>query len=108
MDEAMRRAQHDMSAPPHGHGAYERLLAACQAQPPVRMAIVHPCSDEAVEAAIEARDRGLIVPVFVGPAARITASAAAAGVDISGIELVSTPHSHASAETAVAMIRAGR
>jgi phosphotransacetylase len=45
---------------------------------------------------------------LVGPAARIEKAAAEAGVDISAFEIVSTPHSHASAEKAVELVRAGR
>jgi phosphate acetyltransferase len=89
------------------HGGYERLLAACKSLPPVRMAVVHPCSIEALEAALEARDNGLIVPVLVGPEARIRALAKDAGLDLAGIEIVTTGHSHASAEAAVALARSG-
>jgi len=90
------------------HGGYERLLAACKSLPPVRMAVVHPCSVEAQEAALEARDQELIVPVFVGPEARILALAKEGGLDLAGIEIVATEHSHASAATAVALARNGR
>jgi phosphotransacetylase len=44
----------------------------------------------------------------VGPAARIRAVAAEAGLDLGELELVDTPHSHASAAKAVELIRAGR
>ena len=97
----------EQTHPPGKHGGYERLLAACKSRPPVRMAIVHPCSVEALEAALEARDNGLIVPVLVGPEARIRALAIDAALDLGGIEIVTTEHSHASAETAVALARNG-
>jgi phosphate acetyltransferase len=57
---------------------------------------------------VAAAARGLIAPVLVGPAARISATAKAAGLDIGGLPLVDTPHSHASAERAVALVREGR
>ncbi len=98
----------EQTHPPGKHGGYERLLAACKSRPPVRMAIVHPCSVEALEAALEARDNGLIVPVLVGPEARIRALAKDAALNLGGIEIVTTEHSHASAETAVALARNGR
>jgi len=91
----------------HKHGGYERLLAAAKAHPPVKMAVVHPCSVEALEAALEARDEGLIVPLLVGPSARIAALAREHSLDIAGIEIVATEHSHASAAAAVALIRSG-
>jgi phosphate acetyltransferase len=98
----------DQTSAPRKHGGYERLLAACKSLPPVRMAIVHPCSIEALEAALEARDNGLIVPVLVGPEGRIRALAREGALDLAGIEIVATEHSHASAETAVALARSGR
>ena len=97
----------DQPPPSRKHGGYERLLAACKSLPPVRMAVVHPCSVEALEAALEARDNGLIVPVLVGPEARIRALAKDGALDLAGIEIVTTEHSHASAETAVALARSG-
>jgi phosphotransacetylase len=57
--------------------------------------------------ALEAAKRGLIVPVLVGPPARIRAVAGAQGADLAGLRIVATEHSHASAEAAVALARAG-
>jgi phosphotransacetylase len=71
------------------------------------MAVVHPCDAEALEAALEARDSGLIVPVLVGPEARISSLAQTSGLDLGGIEIAATEHSHASADAAVAMARSG-
>ena len=90
------------------HAGYGRLLAAAKRQPPLRVAVAHPCSTEALEGAIEAWREGLIVPLLVGPTARIRALAQAAGLDLSVFEVVDTPHSHASARSAVALVRAGR
>src|SRR5262249_60591353 len=50
--------------------------------------------------------RGLIAPVLVGPEAKIRAVAKAENVDLP-YPVVSTEHSHAAAETAVAMARSG-
>lgn len=74
----------------------------------VPTAVCHPCDASAMEAVCEAAAKGLIAPILVGPAARIEKAAAEAGVDISAFEIVSTPHSHASAEKAVELVRAGR
>jgi len=41
----------------------------------------------------------------VGPEARIREVAAEAGLDLTGLRIVSTPHSHASAERAVELVR---
>jgi phosphate acetyltransferase/phosphate butyryltransferase len=77
---------------------YERLPTA----------VVHPCDVVSIRGAVEARDAGLIHPVLVGPRGKIEAAARQADVVIDGLEIVDAPHSHAAAEQAVAMARAGR
>jgi phosphate acetyltransferase len=51
---------------------------------------------------------GLIAPLLVGPAARITAVAEQSGIDVAGFEIVEAPHSHGSAARAVELVREGR
>jgi len=75
---------------------------------PLRCAVVHPVDDAALGGVFLAARAGLIEPVLVGPEARIRQAAEQAEVDISGFELVTTPHSHAAAEAAVALAREGR
>ena len=89
------------------HSRFEAYLAKARATPPMLTAIVHPCNAESISAAIEARDEGLLIPILVGPEAKIRAAAAAAGLDISGLRLESAEHSHAAAARAVAMATAG-
>ena len=86
---------------------FARLLKRCEGLPPVKCAIVHPCDPDSLLGPIEAAQRGLIEPVLVGPEEKIRAVAKAEGVDLSPYRLASTEHSHASAEKAVAMARAG-
>ena len=86
---------------------FARLLKRCQGMPAVHCAVVHPCDHDSLLGPLEAARRGLIVPVLVGPEAKILSAAQAAGADLSGIRIVSTEHSHAAAEAAVAMARAG-
>jgi phosphate acetyltransferase len=90
------------------HANYEKLLAACAALPPLPMAVAHPCDALSLGSAIEAARLKLILPILVGPQARIRAVATQAGLDLAGIDIVDTPHSHASAERAVALVREGR
>jgi phosphotransacetylase len=89
------------------HARYRHLLATAQGGAPVPTAVVHPCDAAAILAATEAAAAGLITPILVGPEAKIWAAAEAAGADISGMRLVSTPHSHAAAAQAVALVRSG-
>jgi phosphate acetyltransferase len=68
---------------------------------------VHPCDQNALEGAIEAQREGLIVPVLVGPEARIRSAAEQAGIELGNVEIVDAPHSHAAARLAVEFVRAG-
>jgi phosphotransacetylase len=92
----------------HGTGKYERLLAKCKSLEPIPTAVAHPCEKTALCGAVEAGEKGLIRPILVGPAAKIEAVAKAAGVDLGGFEIADTPHSHASAAKAVALVQEGR
>lgn len=91
-----------------GTGKYEALLARCKGLEPIRTAVVHPCEETALAGAIEAGELGLIVPILVGPAARIRDVARKSGVDLAAFEVVDVPHSHAAAEKAVELVREGR
>ena len=84
------------------------LVERARALDPLLTAIVHPCDDLSLGGALAARDEGMIVPVLVGPTAKIMAAAEQAGLDISGLEIVDAPHSHAAAEVAVALVHEGR
>ena len=84
------------------------LVERARALDPLVTAIVHPCDDLSLGGAIAARDEGMIVPVLVGPKAKIEAAAEEAGIDIEGLEIVDAPHSHAAAETAVKLVHDGR
>jgi phosphate acetyltransferase/phosphate butyryltransferase len=93
----------------HVQGAqYAKLIAATQALAPMRAAVVHPCDALSLSGALEAAAQGMIVPVLVGPRAKIAAAAEAAGLSLAGIEVIDTPHSHAAAAAAVALVRAGK
>ena len=89
------------------HDVFAKLLARCEPLEPVSCAVVHACDADSLMGALEAAKRRLIVPVLVGPEARIRAVAAAQGADLAGLRIVATEHSHASAEAAVALARAG-
>jgi phosphotransacetylase/acyl dehydratase len=86
---------------------FGKLMRACAGLPAVPCAVVHPCDHDSLMGAIEAARQGLIEPVLVGPQAKIRAVADAAGVDLTPYRLVSTEHSHAAAQQAVAMAKSG-
>jgi phosphate acetyltransferase/phosphate butyryltransferase len=85
-----------------------RWLAMAQGLAPLRTAVVHPVDAASLLGAVEAARAGLIVPVLLGPGARIRAAAEHAGLDLAPYEIVSTEHSHAAVEAAVALARAGK
>jgi phosphate acetyltransferase len=79
-----------------------------QAQPAIKVAIVHPCDDVSLQSAVEAARMHLIEPILVGPAQRIQDVANASGFSIEGMEIVTAEHSHDAAAKAVELVRAGR
>ena len=97
-----------MSQAATGTGKYERLLTRCASLEPVPTAVAHPCEASALTGAVEAAEKGLITPLLVGPAAEIKATANAAGLDLSKLEIVDVPDSHAAAARAVALVREGK
>jgi phosphate acetyltransferase/phosphate butyryltransferase len=93
----------------HVQGAqYARLITATADLAPIRTAVVHPCDPLSLGGALDAAKQGMIIPLLVGPAAKIAAAATAAGLDLTGIEIIDTAHSHAAAAAAVALVRSGR
>ena len=57
-------------------GRWQGFVEEARALPPVRAAVVHPCSKSAILGAIEVRDEGLLDPILIGPGAKIRAAAA--------------------------------
>jgi phosphate acetyltransferase len=86
------------------HSKYERLIALAKQVPPATTVVAHPCDETSLRGATEAAALGIVVPVLVGPVAKITAVAGQHGIDISRFELVDAPHSEASAARAVELI----
>jgi phosphate acetyltransferase len=90
------------------HDHYEELIRRNVAIPAITCAVAHPCEESALKGAVDAAQAGIIVPILVGPAAKIGATAAEAGLDISSFQLVDAPHSHEAAARAVELVRAGQ
>jgi phosphate acetyltransferase len=88
--------------------AFTKLLRRCEGLPAVTCAVVHPCDRDSLLGALEAARRGLIVPILVGPEAKIRAVAEAHAADLTGITIVSTEHSHEAAARAVQLARQGK
>lgn len=87
--------------------AFDDILQQATALGPLPMAVAHPCSREALLGAVEAADHGIATPILIGPRSKLLKLAEELDVDISRFELIDTPHSHASAEQAVKLVRDG-
>ena len=90
-----------------GTGKYEAMLERCRNLDPVTTAVAHPCDESALAGAMEAAEKGLIVPILVGPEAKIREVAKAHGIELGQTRIVDVSHSHASAARAVELVRQG-
>jgi phosphate acetyltransferase len=90
-----------------GTGKYEALLARCEALDPIPTAVAHPCEKTALEGAMEAGQKGLIIPILVGPKSKIESVARDAGIELGEAQIVDVPHSHASAAKSAELVREG-
>jgi phosphate acetyltransferase len=87
---------------------YDRLIAAAKKVPAVSTVVVHPCDETSLRGAADAAEAGLIKPILVGPADRISGAAAKHGINISTFEIVDAPHSEAAAAKSVELIHAAK
>ena len=90
-----------------GTGKYEGLLERCAPLAPIPTAVAHPCEKTALEAAIEAGQQRLIIPILVGPAAKIREIAKLERIDLGETQIIDALHSHDSAAKAVELVRKG-
>ena len=95
----------------HNHKAgmvYDQLCEMTKDVAPTATAVIHPCDEASLKGAMSARDRDLIIPILVGPESRIKAIAEEFEIDIEGCQIVDAPHSHASSEASVELVKEGR
>jgi phosphate acetyltransferase len=93
-----------VAAPVQTHAKYERLIARAKQVPAATTIVVHPCDETSLRGATEAAEAGIIVPILVGPAAKITAVARQHNIDIGRFEIVDAAHSEDAAARAVQLI----
>lgn len=87
---------------------YRQIMSRVKGLEPITVAVAHPCDEPSLGGALEAMQAGIIRPILVGPKAKILAAAQALGADLSELQIIDTPHSHASAEVAVQLCREGK
>src|SRR5271169_3394799 len=83
---------------------YDRLIAKAKSVPAAKTIVVHPCDETSLRGPIEAAEAGIIIPILVGPAAKISAVARENKLDIGKFEIVDVSHSEAAAARAVELI----
>src|SRR3954452_21940274 len=72
---------------------YERLIANAKKVPPATTIVAHPCDGTSLRGLFGAAEAGIIVPILVGPASKISAVAREHGIEIDRFEIVDAPHS---------------
>ncbi|MDW6025939.1 phosphate acetyltransferase [Mesorhizobium sp. BAC0120] len=87
---------------------YDRLIEAARMHAPAMTIVVHPCDETSLRGAIEAAEAGLILPILVGPEAKVRAVAAEHRLDIGNHQIIDVAHSHAAAARSVELVREGR
>ena len=86
---------------------YRHLIEAARTHPAMLTGVVHPCDGVSLSTAVQAALAGLIIPVLIGPEARIKAESERLQLDISAFPIMPVPHSQAAAAEGVRMARAG-
>jgi len=97
-----------MNGMPVHHGRYDAFIRQATSLPPLKTAVVHPCSPETLGSAVDLAVQGVLDPVLVGPEKKIRAIAEAAGISLLDMTIDPVEHSHAAAERAVELASTGR
>jgi phosphate acetyltransferase len=92
------------SALPPG-AKYDRLIAKAKSVHPAKTIVVHPCDETSLRGPLDAADAGIIIPILVGPAAKIKTVAREHRLDIGKFELIDAAHSEAAAAKGVELIQ---
>jgi phosphate acetyltransferase len=91
------------------HAKYERLIAAAKEVPAATTIVAHPCDESSLRGCVEAAAAGIIVPILVGPSARITKVAGEHNLNVKDFEIVDVENVEASsAAKAVELIHQGK
>lgn len=89
------------------HDKFAAFIEQVRPLRPVPTAVAYPCSDAAIQAAVEAAKADMVEPMLVGPLDAMRAAARRAGLDLAGIRQIDAADSQDAASKAVALVRAG-
>ncbi len=90
------------------HRHFEALLERARPLPALPTAVVCPDDANSLGGALLAGHESIITPILIGNAARIRATAAEIGADLTGIEIIDAPSDLAAAALACALVHEGR
>jgi phosphotransacetylase/acyl dehydratase len=105
--ERKRTTLPDIRIDAEGEHGLQKLISSVVGKGSIRVAVVHPCDEVSLSAALEAGAAGMIEPVLVGPRDKMEAVAAGLGVSLDGLSIIDVPHSHAAAAAAAALAGTG-
>ena len=83
------------------------LLQHVRPLQPLRMAVVYPCDEVSLSAAMDAQAAGLIEPVLIGPADRLLSISEEAGIDLEHVTIEDVPRGDDAAAYAVELALKG-
>lgn len=89
-------------------GLAQELMSKAASKEPISTAVIHPVDEVSLLGAIESMQAGLIKPILIGPEKKIHRASEEIEIDITSVEIISTPHSHAAAEQGVALAGQGK
>lgn len=89
------------------HESFNEIIASCKACEPCITAVVHPVKPDIIKAVEDCVNERLIIPILVGPKARIVKAAKEASIDIKKYRLIETEHSDAAALMAQKLAASG-
>ena len=83
---------------------YDRLIVRAQGVAAAETIVVYPCDETSLRGATDAAKAGIIVPILVGPAAKIRTVARENDLDIRAFELVDVADSEEAAANSVELV----
>jgi len=81
----------------------QKLLSMGESLAPIICGVVHPCDEDSLKGALEAKRLGVIEPVIIAPEIKVRALAKNINIDLTNVKIIDVAHSHAAAEVAAEM-----
>jgi phosphate acetyltransferase len=85
----------------------EGLIERCRRLPAIRVAVCHPCSDTALQGAVEAAQAGMIDPILVAPPRELATVAERLHLDLKPYRQIGAADENDAAAKSVALCRSG-